>query len=593
MSANVRSRAGDVESRAWGPEPPASAFLKLGTSHTVNRAECETGRIGRVSSEALTQDTAESFPLERRRVLVVAASSMGTVFEWYDFFVFGALASIIAKHFTAGSGSAGFIFALGAFAAGFVVRPFGALFFGSIGDKVGRKRAFLLTISIMGGATVAIGLLPTVDHVGVLAPFLLVLMRVLQGFAMGGEYGGAAVYVAEHADRHRRGLLTSWIQATAALGLVLALTVVLTTRVLMGEDAFQAWGWRVPFLLSALLLALSLWIRLKLSESPIFQRMKDARVTSRSPISEAFQGGNLRRVVMALVCILLAQGAVWYTGHFYAQFFLERVLKVEARTVNFLVIASVVLSAGGYLFFGWLSDRVGRKPVMVFGMILAAASYVPGFHLLTANANPALEAAASRAPVTVIADPADCHVQFDPLGRTTFDSSCDIARRVLSDAGVPYRNVPAPAGSVVRVVFGGQSIQSNATGDRPRVQAEVRAALAAAGYPASAVDADINKPMVLAVLMVFLIGATALYGPQAAALVELFPTRIRYTALSVPYNIGTGWVGGLLPVSAFAIVAATGNIYSGLIYPLVFTGISIVAALLFLPETRGSALEEA
>ena len=529
---------------------------------------------------------------EQSRVLVIAAASMGTVFEWYDFFLFGTLASIIAKHFTAGSESAGFIFALGAFAAGFVVRPFGALFFGSIGDKVGRKRAFLLTISIMGAATVAIGILPTVDQVGVLAPLLLVLTRVLQGFAMGGEYGGAAVYVAEHAEPHRRGFLTSWIQATAALGLVLALAVVLTTRVLMGEEAFQAWGWRMPFVLSVLLLALSLWIRLKLSESPIFQKMKDAQVTARSPISEAFQGANLRRIVMALVCILLAQGAVWYTGHFYAQFFLERVLKVEARTVNFLVIASVLLTAGGYLFFGWLSDRVGRKPVMVFGMILAAASYVPGFHLLTANANPALEAAALRAPVAVLADPKDCHVQFDPLGRTTFDSSCDIARRVLSDAGVPYRNVPAAAGSVARVELDGGSIQSSATGERARVKGEMRAALTAAGYPVSAVDSDINKPLVLAVLVVFLIGATALYGPQAAALVELFPTRVRYTALAVPYNIGTGWIGGLLPVSAFAIVAATGNIYSGLIYPLFFTGISIVAALLFLPETRGRSLED-
>ncbi len=375
----------------------------------------------------------------------------------------------------------------------------------------------------MGGATVAIGILPTVAQVGVLAPILLVLTRVLQGFAMGGEYGGAAVYVAEHAEHHRRGLLTSWIQATAALGLVLALTVVLSLRLLLGEEAFQAWGWRVPFLLSAVLLALSLWIRLKLSESPIFQQMKEAQVAARSPISEAFRGENLRRIAMALVCILLAQGAVWYTGHFYAQFFLERVLKVDARTVNFLVIASVLLSGGGYLFFGWLSDRIGRKPVMVFGMILAAASYVPGFHLLTASANPALAAAAAHAPVTVVADPKDCHVQFDPLGRTAFDSSCDIARRVLSDAGIPYTNVSAPAGTVARVEFAGQSIPSGTSGERARVQAELRAALTAAGYPSKAIDSDINKPLVLAVLVVFLLGATALYGPQAAALVELFP----------------------------------------------------------------------
>jgi len=514
---------------------------------------------------------------------------MGTAFEWYDFFLFGTLASIFAKHFTAGSESAGFIFALGAFAAGFFVRPFGALFFGAMGDKVGRKRAFLVTISLMGGATVAIGLLPTVSQVGLLAPMLLVSTRVLQGFAMGGEYGGAAVYVAEHAPAHRRGLLTSWIQATAALGLVLALAVVLVTRLIMGEAAFQDWGWRVPFLLSALLLGLSLWIRLKLAESPVFQRMKEAQSIARSPIAEAFRGEHLRRIILALVCILLAQGAVWYTGHFYAQFFLERVLKVEARTVNLLVMLSVVISAGFYLFFGWLSDRIGRKPVMLFGMIVAVASYVPGFHALTANANPALQAAAQHAPVLVYADPADCHVQFDPLGRTTFDSACDIARRILSDAGVPYRNVTAPSGSVARVAIGDISVTS-AAGERARIQSEVRAALSAAGYPVGAAAAGINEPVVLLILLSFLLGATALYGPQAAALVELFPTRIRYTALSVPYNIGTGWIGGLLPVSAFAIVAATGDIYSGLIYPLVFTGISIVAALLFLPETRGRPL---
>jgi MFS family permease len=526
----------------------------------------------------------------RGNALVVAASSMGTAFEWYDFFLFGTLASTIAKHFTAGSESAGFIFALGAFAAGFFVRPFGALFFGAMGDRVGRKRAFVVTISLMGGSTVAIGLLPTVNQVGLLAPVLLVFTRVLQGFAMGGEYGGAAVYVAEHAPVNERGMLTSWINATAALGLILALGVVLATRLIMGEETFTAWGWRVPFLLSALLLVLSLWIRLKLSESPIFQRMKEAQSVARSPISEAFRGRHLRQIVLALVCILLAQGAIWYTGHFYAQFFLERVLKVDARTVNLLVMLSVVISAGFYLFFGWLSDRVGRKPVMLFGMIVAAASYIPGFHALTANANPALQAAAQHAPVVVHADPADCHVQFDLLGRKKYDSSCDIARRVLSDAGVPYSNVAAPSGSIARVTIGDVSVTS-AAGERARVQTEVREALSAAGYPPGAAAEEVNEPVVLLILLSFLLGATALYGPQAAALVELFPTRIRYTALSVPYNIGTGWIGGLLPVSAFAIVAATGDIYSGLIYPLVFTGISIVAAVLFLPETRGRALD--
>lgn len=538
--------------------------------------------------------------LRGRRALVVAASSMGTVFEWYDFFLFGTLASIIARNFTAGSESAGFIFALGAFAAGFFVRPFGALFFGGIGDRIGRKRAFLLTISIMGAATVAIGLLPTVQHVGILAPILLVLTRVLQGFAMGGEYGGAAVYVAEHAEAHQRGFLTSWIQVTAAVGLVLALAVVLATRVVIGEEAFQQWGWRVPFLISAALLAVSLWIRLKLSESPIFQRMKEARQIARTPVAEAFRGENLRRILLALVSILFAQGAVWYTAHFYAQFFLERVLKVDGRTVNGLLIAGVLLSAGGYVFFGWLSDRFGRKPIMLGGMILAVAAYVPGFHALTAEANPALELAASRAPVTVFADPADCHLQFDLLGRASFNSSCDVARRLLSDAGIPYTNVAAASGAVALVAIGSASVRSadltgldpgDATATRAGLRAKFHTALANAGYPTSAVGSEVNTSAVLAILLLLMLASTALYGPQAAALVELFPARIRYTALSVPYNIGTGWIGGLLPVTSFAIVAATGNIYSGLIYPIVFTGISIVATLLFLPETAGQTLD--
>ncbi len=535
-----------------------------------------------------------------KRALVVAASSMGTVFEWYDFFLFGTLASTIAHNFTAGSDSAGFIFALGAFAAGFFVRPFGALFFGRIGDRSGRKRAFLLTISIMGAATVAIGILPTVQQVGILAPVLLVVTRVLQGFAMGGEYGGAAVYVAEHAEPHRRGFLTGWIQTTAALGLVLALVVVLATRLFVGEAAFQVWGWRLPFLSSAVLLAVSLWIRLKLSESPVFERMKRARDVARAPIAEAFQGDNLRRVLIALVCILLAQGAVWYTAHFYAQFFLERVLKVDGRTVNGLLIAGVVLSSGGYVFFGWLSDRVGRKPVMLGGMILSVLAYAPAFHALTAYANPALQAAATRAPVTVYADPADCHVQFDLIGRRSFDSSCDVVRRTLSDAGIPYQSVAVERGTAARVAVGAMVVASadlskldaNAgSRERAHLREELQNALRTAGYPSTAAAEDVDVASVLAILVLLMLASTALYGPQAAALVELFPARIRYTALSVPYNIGTGWVGGLLPVSAFAIVAATGNIYSGLIYPVAFTLVSIVATWLFLPETHTRPLE--
>jgi len=542
-----------------------------------------------------------SDPSASRLPLVVAAASMGTALEWYDFFVFGALASVITARFTGASTDAGFIFTLGAFAAGFVVRPFGALFFGRMGDRLGRKRAFLVTITLMGAATVGIGLLPTMAQVGLMAPILLVTMRVLQGFAMGGEYGGAAVYVAEHARPDRRGFLTSWIQITAAAGVVLAVGTVLGTRLLLGEDSLERWGWRVPFVLSAALLGVSLWIRLNLEESPIFRRMKEAQATARSPVAEAFRGGNLRRMLMALVCILFAQGAVWYTGHFYAQFFLERVLKVDPQIGNRLVMVSVLLSAGGYVLFGWLSDRIGRKPVMLFGMILSAALYLPGFHALTAYANPALKAAAQRAPVSVVADPKECHFQFDPLGRATFDSSCDVARRILSEAGVPYRNVSGEPGSVAQIRVGNKTVLSKSMADlgpqqsavgRVSVGKEVLAALSDAGYPRSASKTDVRQGPIVGILLLFLLASAALYGPQAAALVELFPSRVRYTALSIPYNIGTGWVGGLLPVSAFAIVAATGDIYSGLRYPLVFTVIGILATLLLFPETAGRPLSD-
>jgi MFS family permease len=532
--------------------------------------------------------------------LVVAASSAGTAFEWYDFFVFGTLAATIAKHFTAGSEAAGFIFALGAFAAGFFVRPFGALFFGRMGDQEGRKKTFMVTIVLMGAATVAIGLLPTAAQIGFVAPLLLVLARVVQGFAMGGEYGGAAIYVAEHAPSDRRGFLTSWIQATAAVGLILALAVILLTRTLLGETAFQAWGWRIPFVASGVLLMLSMWLRTRLSESPTFQKMKAEQGVSKAPLSEAFRGRNLKMVLIALVSILFAQGAVWYTGHFYAQFFLERVLKVPGPTVNLLLIGAVVLSSGFYVLFGWLSDRIGRKPVMLFGMILAVASYVPGFHALTASANPALQAAVQTSPVILNADPADCSVQFDPVGARQFNTACDVARRILADRGVPYTTIPAAAGASASVSVGGRSLVSASVegmspGDgkavRSGVETRIKAALESAGYPAAADPAQINIVAVFGWLMVFMIAATALYGPQAAALVELFPTRVRYTAFSVPYNVGTGWVGGFLPVTAFAIVAATGNLYLGLSYPIAFTVISILATLFWLPETRGWPLD--
>jgi MFS family permease len=534
--------------------------------------------------------------------MVVAASAAGTAFEWYDFFVFGTLASIISARFTSGSQSAGFLFTLGAFAAGFIVRPFGALVFGHIGDRYGRKRAFIQTILLMGVSTMAIGLLPGMDTIGVAAPILLVLIRVIQGFAMGGEYGGAAVYVAEHAHPARRGLLTGWIQSTAAVGLLLALGIVLATRTLLGEAAFQAWGWRVPFLMSSLLLAISLWIRLRLSESPAFQKMKAEMRLSKAPISDTFHGHNLQRLLIALFCILLAQGAVWYTAHFYAQFYLERVLKMDSRLVNQLVMGAVVLSAGGYVFFGWLSDRWGRKPVMLLGMIISAAAYFPAFNAMTAWGNPGLLQAVKSAPVVVSAPEGQCHLQFDALGRRKLQSACDVMRTALADAGVPYHHqTPSSADAAANVRVGGRVVtgwiraESGNVGsvEADRVRRELREALGEAGYPVAA-DRQAARPWaILGILVLLMLASTALYGPQAAALVELFPTQVRYTALSVPYNIGVGWVGGLLPVSAFALVAARGDINAGLLYPLVFTLLSIVCALLFLPETRGVPLDEA
>jgi MFS family permease len=534
--------------------------------------------------------------------MVVAASSAGTAFEWYDFFVFGTLASIISARFTSGSASAGFIFTLGAFAAGFIVRPFGALVFGYIGDRHGRKRAFIQTIVLMGTATMAIGLLPGMQTIGVAAPILLVVIRIIQGFAMGGEYGGAAVYVAEHAPAARRGLLTGWVQSTAAVGLLLALGIVLGTRTLLGEAAFQEWGWRVPFLMSSVLLGVSLWIRLRLSESPAFQKMKAEARLSKAPIAETFRGQNLRRLLIALFAILLAQGAVWYTAHFYAQFFLERVLKMDSRLVNQLVMGAVLISAGGYVFFGWLSDKWGRKPVMLLGMIISAAAYFPAFNAMTAWGNPGLLAAVQSAPVTVSAPQGECHMQFDALGRRKLQSACDVMRTALADAGVPYRHeAPRDAVAVAQVRVGPHVVsgwntqdatQSIAT-ETDRVRGELRTALGEAGYPVAA-DRGAARPLaILGILVLLMLASTALYGPQAATLVELFPTQVRYTALSIPYNIGVGWVGGLLPVSAFALVAARGDINAGLWYPLVFTLVSIVCALLFLPETRGVALDDA
>jgi MFS family permease len=530
--------------------------------------------------------------------LVLSASAAGTVFEWYDFFIFGSLAAIIAKHFFAGAGETqGFIFALLTFAAGFAVRPLGAIVFGWFGDRTGRKRTFLVTITVMGLATFAIGVLPDASALGLNAAYLLLAMRVLQGFAVGGEYGGAAIYVAEHADPAKRGAATGWIQVSATLGLFLALAVILMTRTFMGEDAFADWGWRIPFLLSAGLLGISLWIRMRLDESPLFRKIQEEGRTSRAPLSEAFlRWKNLRLVLLALFSMMMGQGVVWYSANFYAQFFLERVVKVEPREVNILIMAALVGSAVLHIVFARLSDRIGRKPVMLFGLALAILTFIPGFRMLTEAVNPALADAIARAPVTVIAAPEDCSVQFDPVGKSRFTSSCDIAKSTLAAAGIPYRNEAAPAGTLARIRIGDEAIASfdgaamasaDLTSAKKAFDAQVKAVSVPAGYPVAADSSRIDFVKALAILFVLMAGAAALYGPQAAALVELFPTNIRYSALSLPYHIGNGWFGGFLPATAFAIVAATGDIYAGLWYPVILAGIGFVVMLIFLPETRG------
>ena len=538
---------------------------------------------------------------------VIAASSAGTAFEWYDFFVFGTLAPTIAKNFFASlDQTAGLLAALGLFGAGFFFRPVGALIFGRVGDRIGRKGAFLVTVTMMGAATFAIGLLPTYAQAGPIAPVLLILMRIIQGTALGGEYGGAAIFVAEHAPPGRRGATTGWIQTSAAFGLVGALGVIFVVRTVMGEarftDAGWAGGWRLPFLLSAGLLAISIWMRLKLTESPAFARLKAAGNETRAPYAEAFgQWKNLKVVLVALVAIMSAQGAAWYTLFFYAeQVFLERFLKIDPVTGTKLLVLITIASAPLYVFFAWLSDKVGRKWVMWCGMTLALAGFFPAFHAMTHLANPALEVAQLRTPVVVIADPARCSLQFDIIGKARYATSCDIAKSALSNAGVSYGNQTAPAGTVARVRIGPLQVVSREAAGLPApaqkaaaesVKARLTLALKTAGYPTTADPAGVDFWGLFWVLMIFVVAATALYGPMAAALVELFPTRIRYTALSLPYHIGTGWVGGFVPVTAFAIVTATGNIYSGLWYPAVFTAISVVTLPFLLPETKGRSIE--
>ena len=532
---------------------------------------------------------------------VVAASSAGTAFEWYDFFIFGSLTQVISKTFFAGlSDNAGYFAALALFGVGFAFRPIGALVFGRIGDRLGRKGAFLVTVALMGGATFAIGLLPTYGQIGVASPILLILIRIIQGFALGGEYGGAAIYVAEHSSPRRRGWNTSWVQTSAAFGLFGALAVIWITRRTLGEEVFNANGWRIPFLVSALLLAISVWMRLKLSESPAFAAIKAEGTESKAPFTEAFgQWKNLRLVLLAFFAMMSAQGAVWYASFFYVQVFMEKFLKVDPATINFLLMGAVAASAPLYVFFGWLSDIVGRKLVMLAGMTLALVAFFPGFHALEQAANPALAAASAAGHVVVVADPADCALQFDPVGKAAFVSSCDIAKSFLANAGVSYSTEAAPAGTLAVVRIGAAALPSASAKGLPKAQAKtvkagvegrLKAALKAAGYPSKADPAHLDAWGMFAILMIFVVAATALFGPLAACLVELFPTRVRYTAMSLPYNIGTGWIGGFLPFTAFAIVTATGNIYAGLWYPVAFTAISVVTTLFFLPETKGRSL---
>ncbi|WP_275193719.1 MFS transporter [Bradyrhizobium sp. CSA207] len=527
---------------------------------------------------------------------VILASSLGTVFEWYDFYLYGSLASIIgAQFFSAYPPATRDIFALLAFAAGFLVRPFGAIVFGRIGDIVGRKYTFLVTILIMGLSTFIVGLLPNAATIGFAAPVILIALRLAQGLALGGEYGGAATYVAEHAPNGKRGYYTSFIQTTATLGLFLSLLVILFTRSAIGEADFAAWGWRIPFLVSVLLLGVSVWIRLRLNESPIFQKMKDEGKSSKAPLTEAFanwQNGKL--VLLALLGGTMGQGVVWYTGQFYALFFLQSILKVDGYTANLLIAWSLLFGTGFFIVFGALSDKIGRKPIILGGCLIAALTFFPIFKMITSNANPALEKAIEATKVEVVADPAGCGDLFNPVGTRVFTSPCDTARAFLSQSSVKYATTSGAAGSGVKVVVNGKDVAyANAKDSNPAVLAAVQAA----GYPKTG-DAgivkmsnpfDIFRPQVAAIiglLFILVIFVTMVYGPIAAMLVELFPTKIRYTSMSLPYHIGNGWFGGLLPATAFAIVASSGDIYAGLWYPIAFAVITAVVGFLFLPETK-------
>ncbi len=538
----------------------------------------------------------ENTTLQTQERSVIFASSLGTVFEWYDFYLYGSLAAIISKQFFSGvNETTAFIFALMAFAAGFAVRPFGAIFFGRLGDLIGRKYTFLVTILIMGLSTALVGILPNYETIGVAAPIILVALRLLQGLALGGEYGGAATYVAEHAPMGKRGLYTSWIQTTATMGLFLSLLVILAARQFTGEN-FDKWGWRIPFWISILLLIVSVYIRSKLHESPIFLKMKAQGKNSKAPLTEAFgRWGNLKIVLLALFGATAGQAVVWYTGQFYALFFLTKTLGVEDKTANLLIASGLLLGTPFFIFFGWLSDKIGRKKIILAGCALAALSYFPLFEALTKFANPGIFEAQHSSPVSILADANACSFQFDPVGKAKFLSSCDIAKSALAKRGINYNNESLPSGSVSQIRIGSTIVNSiegagvSAADLKLKMKdfdKQVSDALKSAGYPAKADPDRINYPIVILILTLLVILVTMVYGPIAAYLVELFPTRIRYTSMSLPYHIGNGWFGGFLPTVAFAMVAASGNIYQGLWYPIAIAAATFVIGFLFLPETN-------
>jgi len=553
-------------------------------------------------------------PMTTEEKKVIFASSLGTVFEWYDFYLYGSLSAVIAKQFFSGvNPTAAFIFALMAFAAGFAVRPFGAIFFGRLGDMIGRKYTFLVTILIMGLSTFIVGILPNYETMGMAAPIILICLRLLQGLALGGEYGGAATYVAEHAPHGKRGAYTSWIQTTATLGLFMSLLIILGCRLSMSTADFESWGWRIPFLVSVALLAVSVWIRLMLNESPAFKKMKEEGKASKAPLTESFaRWGNLKIVILALFGLVAGQAVVWYTGQFYALFFLTQTLKVDAQAANLYIAASLLIGTPFFVIFGSLSDKIGRKPIIMAGLAIACLTYFPLFKAITHYANPDLEQAIATSPVVVTADPNECSFQFNPVGTSKFTTSCDIAKSALVRSGIPYSNVAAPAGTIASIKVGNTVIPSYTASPAPGGKAEVNLghgpsashgptdaaaaatafnkgladALKAGGYPAKADPAKVNTIMVIVLLTILVIYVTMVYAPIAAMLVEFFPTKIRYTSMSLPYHIGNGWFGGFLPTTSFAIVAATGDIYSGLWYPIIIAAATFVIGMLFVRETK-------